>query len=470
MNIQTEKNFATSRWERVSYYNYYLGQNLAFIIVTSFLSVYYTTTLGISAAVVGTILLLARVWDALVDPVLATIIEKSNLRGGKFKPWIKLASFTVPILTVLCFGFEHQLLNAALGLRITYAAVTYLLWGTIFAASDAPSYALATVMTPYPEERNKLLSFLQINSMVGILLGVIGFPIVLNATNNNYMITILIFSVITFVFMYMARFTKERVKQEDRPSPSVKQILGSVVRNKYLVAIIGLSIISWGTNFAQAIAPYIGSDIYKDENVTSLILGVGLLPILLVAPFIPALIRKFGKIHLLGFSFVANIVLSLIIHFVGPHNLNLFLALSFVRAALSAPPMIIYSLFFADCMEYDCYKNGTRFEAATFAMQTLTSKISLAISGGLGLWLLAAVGFKESIAGQTVVQTQHTLDGMWAIYNLGPAVGCLLGLFILYKFYDLTEEKVKMMVDENMKRARIGQSSDVIQSSSNFKA
>ena len=71
----------------------------------------------------------------IVDPILAAIIERSNLKGGKFKPWVMLAAYTVPLLTVICFGFSDILIDQSLTVRIVYATITYFIWGTIYAAS-----------------------------------------------------------------------------------------------------------------------------------------------------------------------------------------------------------------------------------------------------------------------------------------------------------------------------------------------
>ena len=87
--------FLTTWRERLGYNSFWFGQNVLFMITSTFLAVYYTSTLGIPAAVVGTILLVARLYDALVDPILATIIERTNLKSGKFKPWVTLAAITV---------------------------------------------------------------------------------------------------------------------------------------------------------------------------------------------------------------------------------------------------------------------------------------------------------------------------------------------------------------------------------------
>jgi len=450
-NAKPKNAFVTKKSERFMYSSYFFGQNIIFFIVSSFLAVYYTSVLGISATTVGSILLLARIWDAFVDPTLATIIERLNLKSGKFKPWVNLASITVPIMTFLCFGFSHQLLAASEGVRIGYAAVTYLVWGTLYAAADAPAFAFSTVITPDPEERTVLLANNQITGIVGILVAVAAFPSVLKATDNNYMISVLIFSIIAFVVMSLTRFVKERVKS-NKKEPAIKEILHSLLNNKYLKTIVIVNIIANGVNFTNTLAPFVATDIYKDATKVSLILGIGILPVVLVAPFVPKLVNKYGKIKLMSFALAANALLSIVTYFVAYENFGLFLGVSVLKAMLIAPQLVIYPMFFADSVEYDCYKNGTRFEAVIFATQTFSSKIIGAISGGLGMWIIGIAGYKAATNGHAVTQTATTLKSLWTTFNLGGAVGCLIALFIFLKFYDLSEEQVKEMALANQSK------------------
>jgi Na+/melibiose symporter-like transporter len=108
--------YETKLRERVGYSSYFVGQNILYMFTTVYLSVYYSTALGISPLTVGTILLAARVWDAVMDPILSVFVEKSKLKGGKFKPWINSVSILVPLLTILMFAFTSQLAAAPGGL------------------------------------------------------------------------------------------------------------------------------------------------------------------------------------------------------------------------------------------------------------------------------------------------------------------------------------------------------------------
>lgn len=447
--------FVTSLRERLSYNSFWLGQNVLFIIVTSFLAVYYTSALGIPATVVGTILLFARLYDAVIDPVLATLIERLHLKRGKFRPWVFLAAITVPVFTVLCFGFQGALAHQDLAIRIAYATVTYLLWGTVYAASDGPGYALGSVMSPEPAERNVILSNNHVAGLIGILLGIAALPQVLAATANNWLLSIGVFGVIGCLAMLPIRVAKERVSAEGRERPSIAQIWRGVLRNKYLMLTVVIGLIVNGANFATTLAPFVAGDIFHSPQSASLLLMLTILPVVIIAPFGGRLIRRFGKIPLLAFSLIAGAVLSVIAFLFCRESFTLMLAVSALKGVVLAPQVFMFSLLFADSIEYDYYTNKSRYEAATFSMQTMMAKAGTAISGAVGLWVIGLAGYQSSVSGATVTQSAGAVDAMWAVYNLGAAIGSAIGAVILLKFYDLTEAKLAVMVAENKKHEHL---------------
>lgn len=444
----SKPNFLTSRKERLGYYGYFIGQNIIYIFVTLFLSVYYTTALGISPAVVGTILLIARVWDAVNDPMLSILIEKANLKGGKFKPWIKSVAFLIPILTVVIFSFTDLLTALSLGARIAYATITYIIWGMTYTISDAPAYALATVMTTETRERNSLISFSRIGALIGILIAMVVGPTLVDTLGGNWFLTAVILSVIGFIFLLMINTTKERVKSVNQ-SPTLKQILGAIFQNQYLVIIVLTLIFLNGFNFGMTITPFLAADVFGDPGLASIMLGLTMLPMVIAAPLLPRFAEKFGKNKIMITSLAVVPFFSVITYFVGYESFPIYMVLSILKTVLSSFSLIIGTLYFADCIEYDFYRKGTRFEAAVFSAQTFTNKAMGAISGAGAMWLLAFFGYKESLAGETIVQTQAAIDGIWMTSTLGPGVGAAIALIIFLKFYDMDENKLQKMGEDS---------------------
>lgn len=440
----TKPVFQTTRKERMGYYSYFLGQNIIYLFVTLFISIYYTTALGIPAAVVGTIILVARVWDAINDPMLAILVEKTNLKSGKFKPWIRSVAIAIPILTVLMFSFTDFLTGASLGVRITYATITYIIWGMTYTISDAPAFAMATIMTSDMDERNSVISFSRMFALIGILIAMVVGPQVVEATGGSYMMASVVLAVLALVFLLGINWSKERVKSEQK-SPTLKDILQAIFHNKYLVIMVVTIVFMNGFNFGMTITPFVAADIFGDPGLTSIIMAASLLPMAIAAPLLPAVSRKFGKNPLMKFSLAVIVVFSIIIYFFGRESATMYIVLNLLKVTLSAFSMIIGSLYFADAIEYDYYRKGLRFEAAVFSAQTFSNKAMSAVAGAGAMYLISMFGYKESMAGEVVSQTAQAIDGVWITATLGPAVGAFIALIIFSLTYDLNEKKLKQM-------------------------
>jgi glycoside/pentoside/hexuronide:cation symporter, GPH family len=433
--------FITKRSERYGYYSYFVGQNIIYFFVTFFLSIYFTNYLGIPAAIVGTILLLSRIWDAINDPLFSLLIEKTRLKQGKLKPWVTVVAILIPLSTILIFSFTNLLVEASLTVRVIYVTATYLLWDLFYTVSDAPAWAMSTVMSPNIDERDHLISFAKLFGFAGIILAVVLGPLLNEALNYNWMISATILSVAAMAFMIIVAFTKERVEPEDN-TPSMKEIFEVVGKNKYLLIYLVTIIIAGIFSFGNALTPYIANELFNDGTVNTLILGASILPTLLIAPFMPLLIRKFGKINLVKFTSIIGIVLSIITYLLGYTNLMVYVAITLVRGILISPSYIIGSMFFADAVDYGFATIGRRLEAATFSLQTFSTKVTSAFSSGLALWLIALYGFKETTIGNVIYQTQQVKDGIWLLSNLGPVLGMALSLIVFWVYYDLSEDKL----------------------------
>ena len=149
-----KKQFTTTKGERVSYGMYAFGAILSYYVIMSFLQL-FMTDLGIPAAMVGLIFIFAKVWDAINDPVFGVMVDKVNLKGGKYKPWLRIAGLTIPVTTILLFIIPS---GASIQVKVIWSAVAYVLWDTAYTMYDVPMNAIVTAMTENQEERNKLYS------------------------------------------------------------------------------------------------------------------------------------------------------------------------------------------------------------------------------------------------------------------------------------------------------------------------
>ncbi len=438
----SNQNFETNKKERFGIYSYFFGQNMIYFLQMMFLSIYFINALGIPAIIVGNIILVARIWDAVNDPMLSILVEKTNLKSGKFKPWIKSVSIAMPIVTILVFNFTGVLNDASLTVRIAYASIMYISWGMLYTISDAPAFALITVMTSNQEEKNGIISFARFAAM----LGVIFFILLSGIIGENISMVAIVTSVLAFVFLQGINFTKERSVAKDTKTPTLKEIVRTIFGNKFLVAYVVTSVMYGLTAFGMPLMPFVANDLFQNPAVMQILMLLMIGPVVLAAPIMPKLIKRYGKKTLLNVTYGSTIVMGIIMYFAGYSNLPLFIGLSFIKGLLAAPLLVIGSLVYSDIIEYSEYTKGDRFEAATFSAQTFSAKALGALSGGLGTILLGAYGYVE---GAGVVQSAETLNGIWVLYNLAPGIGALIALIVLNKFYTLKESDVVEMAAAN---------------------
>lgn len=442
-------NYETSRHERLSYYTFFTGQNIIFMFVTIFISIYYTSVLGLSAGTVGVIFLLARVWDAVNDPILSIMVERSRFKGGKFKPWVNAIAWGVPIATVLIFAFGDYLSEQTMWLRVTYAFITYVGWGMLYTVSDAPAYAIGSVMTQNKDERNVIYSFVRFGGFVGMVIAMVSAPWLVEKLGGKWTLAAVIMCITAMILMLTIRTVKERhvVEQE---VPTLKQILGTVTGNKYLLMFILAFVFIGGSNVAFTLMPYIARDVFNDSSLSSLFLFAMIGPAMLASPLVPIGIRKVGKIATFAWASAALAILSVITWILGYEHIELFIALTMIKAIALGVTLIMPSIFIADCIEYGYIRSGKRLEAVTFATQTFANKATTALGGAIAMGYLAMVGFVQSTGGAVVQQPPQVIQGMWDALNLGNAIGATTGLAIFLYSYKLTDQVLANLKPDNL--------------------
>ncbi len=432
----------------MGYNAYFAGQNMLFFLIMTYLNIYLTNTLGIPVVTVGTIFLIARVWDAVNDPLMSILVEKAHFKGGKFKPWVKGVAIVLPLFTIVLFSFTNVLVEASMGVRITFALVTYIIWGMIYTISDAPAFALSTAMTDNSEERTSIIASTRLFAMLGIVMLMVIINPILKMTDDNWFLTSAIVSCIAMILLLGINFTKER-RQSRTETPGLKSIIRAIVSNKYLVIYVIAYIAFMATNFTTVLNAYISTDLLENSALIPIITIVTMAPVLFIAPFLPKILKKVSKITIIRAVFGVTVLLSLAQYFIGYDNFALFMVLIVLRGLFFVPINIISALFFIDCIEYSENTTGDRFEAATFSAQTFSAKAGQALAGTLSMWLIGLAGYVSSTSGEEIVQTQEALDGVWAVYTITPAIGAAIAFILFTKLYNLTEAKVDVMANEN---------------------
>ncbi|HEY5563724.1 MAG TPA: glycoside-pentoside-hexuronide (GPH):cation symporter [Clostridiaceae bacterium] len=431
--------YRTSSLERVSYGSYFFGQNVIYTLQFQFLSFFYTESVGLSIASASLLLLIARLLDAFYDPLMGAIVDKHLFKSSKYLVWLRIVTYTVPLSLVFVFFSIGQTYSV----KLIFAYATYLVWGMLYTMSDSPLFSLSTAMTDNIFERDKLISY----GRLAAALAAISSAVFMSLKGGvGWTGSISIYALISFLAMFPLQFlAKERIQYKRSSNITFKKIFTFLFKNKKLmIYYVGFLAIS-STNTLQTMAVYFANSNLGDAGKVTIIMGISVLPVVILAPMLPMIIKKFGKRNITIFCCIMTVFMCLLQYFAGYDNFALFLALAAIRVAFMQLPLLIYGMFTADCIEYGAFINGERTEAIAFSVQTLMTKLSGALCVTLSLQMMGFFGYVT----QGKTQTPEALHGIWIIMSLVPIVGYLIMLIVMTFFYKLSETQVSEMMATN---------------------
>ncbi|MEI6057184.1 MAG: MFS transporter [Lentisphaerota bacterium] len=442
-------NDKVSKKEIASYVGYGVGECISFGLAGSFTLIFYTDVFGISAVSASLIFLLARAWDAVIDPIVASVMDTIHSPIGKFRVYMKYVPLFVVITTVLCFVKPDFGVEA----KIVYAGITYLMWGTVYAMSDVPFWSMSAVMTQDPIERSKLVTYAGLAVSVGGAIPLFCFPFLIkhfgaSSPAHGYFWGTIILMVVAFILMNNGyRNTRERVTRSEE-KVKLSQVFKTLWANKPLFLVLLAFFTNLFSNVASAIAVYFftynmnAPEMLSIYGVINMCCAFGLV-------LIPYILTKCQKKSLLIIFCAIDIVLRILFfYWIGYSNLVTFFIMVALTGIMTSVSWPILSAMIGDTIDYAEAKTGNRCEAIMFAGQTFTGKLAIAVSGGLVGLILILVGYKPNVQ-----QSSFALKAIFFSVVLLPAVGSLLKIIIL-QFYHFTEDKlkeVKLQIAESKK-------------------
>ncbi|MDR2888284.1 MAG: glycoside-pentoside-hexuronide (GPH):cation symporter [Lachnospiraceae bacterium] len=432
--------FRTSGIERWGFALFMAGQAIINTFMGSFFQV-FLTNIGITAAMVGVLFLVARIWDAINDPLFGGIVDRTSLGSGKFLPWLRAANVMLPLVVVLLFAIPN---NLSVGMKFFWAFVAYLLYDVAYTMCDVPIFAMTSAVTDQVHERISIMSRNTVLSTVTIILVSIVVPAVypvIGAFNTAIGVAVLA----AILMFFMSRFAKERYINKDAEKVTLRAMLRYVKENKYLgIGFAGICILSV-TSMTNTVVAYFAIYNLGDMGmITSLTLFMTL-PAIAIGVIMPALTKRFDKFHLLMFGVIGHNVLNVIIYFVGYQNMTIFNILMLVRGIFFGLQLILQLQFTGDFVEYGEYKTGKRLQGTAYSIQTFVFKFMNALPAAIAMFILAAFGFVE---GDGAVQPQSAIDAIWFLFILSPVVGGILSLPIFAR-YKLRDKNVQIMAAAN---------------------
>lgn len=435
------------------------GNDLTFLLSSSFLLKFYTDVMDVDAYVVGIIMMIARFVDAFTDVAMGRICDKSKMTpAGKFKPWIRRMCGPVAIVSFLMY--QSSLSGLPKPAKIAYLFITYILWGSVFYTSiNIPYGSMASAISENPDDRQSLSTF---RTMGGVLAGAIIMAVVpliiYNKVNGNEVISGAKFTLVAGICSVLAiicyllcyHFTTERVRpeisQEQLKKNNIGKMLSNAFKNRALISIIVATIFMLISQLTiQQMANYVFPNYYGNAKIQSLsvvMMGGGMI---IAAVIAKPLAKKFGKAEIsVASNMVAGIVCFLL-YFIRPQNVWVYVALQFLCwFGLGIFSMVVWALI-TDVIDYSEIKNGIREDGSVYALYSFARKLGQALTSGLSGALLSMIGYKKSTAFD-----KNVVEGIFDISTLLPAISFILLALILWFWYPLK----KKLVDENVEFLR----------------
>ena len=455
----TPHGYMTTRKERISYWSFFIGQNIYYNITAAFISTYLAMQ-GIPLAKVGMVLLIVKVWDAVNDPIFGFLFDRIRFKNGqKSLPWIRVAVALFPVVTIVLFSIPSGLSEAG---KLWWFGISYILWDTVYTISDVPVYSMLTTMTDNLAERSSLLSINRVYSGAGVLIYGVVLPLLIGESVGmrvGWAVAVLsVFSVLTMLPLCFNCKERNYKPEEQDESFTPRQMLRYLRSNKYLLIYYAGFCFTDALRTSGAVLLFVSFYLFGNSGYSILLNILNMVPGVFAAMLVPRLLRRFDKFKTLFWCNIANILLGLAIYFAGYGGTVFFLVMTVIRCIPMSIVGILNYMFTPDCAEYGEYISGISARGITFAIQTFSTKLTSAISSSLALFLLGlfrwvsveAESFAE-LAGMGIRQSDAALNGLWFVYALVPVIGMMIST-VFYLFYKLNDADVQIMAACNAGR------------------
>ena len=423
----------TSR-EKYSYGIGAYGKDLACGIVYTFLMIYFTDVVGINPAFVGTLFLMARLWDAINDPIMGMIVDNTRSRFGKFRPWIFIGTILNSVVLFLLFR-KPDLEGTSLYL---YYSVMYILWGMTYTIMDIPYWSMIRTLATTKEDREKISVVPRIfASLGGLTVTTFGIALVNKLGNGNQIKGFEYFALgIIIIFIISTIVTCINVKEKtqvqvNNEKVNIKQAFNILKQNDQLLVFIGIVL---AYNLAMQLAG--GAAIYYFKYVAGKESLFSLYSFFKVAEIgglmlFPVVTRKIGRQQVFRMATILpmfGLITLFISGLIAPQSI-LFISVSAVLLNLGSGFLLgSTTVMLADIVDYGEYKLGSRNESIIFSAQTLLVKLASALSGWLIGVGLSLIGYVAGAA----VQSNITIIGIRVIMTIIPSIVALV-MYVIYK-------------------------------------
>jgi sugar (glycoside-pentoside-hexuronide) transporter len=414
------------------------GQNAVLTAVSTFITLYLVQFAHISVQgifIVSAILAGAKAIDAVTDPVVGTIIDRTHTRWGKMRPFILFSALPVVVLTTLLFSVP----SGSQAFKLVFFGICYVLWGIAYSFCDVPLWGLIGSAFGDQAARNRVVASVRAFGAISLGIATLGVqPLALalsfgpTTTAGGWSLAILAVSVVGFgLYLLAFFFVRERPLDVENARLTARQLYGTLFRNTPLLMVLIGSILGFGRNIVQVGGALFVVIAYKNSSLFPLVGGAIIAGIVLAAFLTPVMLRRTTSRTLAIASSLVGTVLYLLMYFVDFQNLLATVIFIFLTGLTLGIFLVVQATMIADAVDDVEKRTGVRNDGISFATLTFVSKLMAAAAVGVFGLFVAFAGYHSGV--HVTFAMQQTV---WLSLTIVPAISCLLSA-IPFWFYRL---------------------------------
>ncbi len=436
---------------------------LVFGLVQSVLQKYYTDVLGIGVVSIMTMFIVARIWDAINDPMWGRIIDGTKVwSDGRYRHWLKVFCVPVAVSAILMFVKIPGLTESG---YLVYAYVTYILFGMLYTCINIPYGSLAQVITSDDKERSSLSVFRSIGSTFGampamVLISLCYVKLADGRSVMSYQKIIIGVSAIAVLcvlgFLLSYNWTRERVKTQ--PSPKAKgetfRVIKILLRSRPFMAVSIASMLFLSAQmFSQSYYSYLFNYYFNAPGLTMLPTACQYLPVAVIMFFAGKMGNRFGRRDVCAYGMLLAGAFNLLLYLMGTKSVWLYLLVCLMSGIGSAFLFLLVWSLATDAIDYNEVTYSLHDEATSYSVYSFMRKLGQTVSAVLVNMALLRIGYTDNVLNATNI-TEGTLKRMYADSVLIPAVLYLL-VFVLLRFvYPLGKQQIAQLRDKKEESLR----------------
>ncbi len=442
--------------EKIGYGFGDMASSMFWKLFGSYLMIFYTDVFGMSAAVVGTMFLITRIWDSIFDPIVGIVADRTESRWGKFRPYLLYLAVPFALIGILTFVTP----NFSMTGKIVYAYITYSLMMMAYSAINVPYASLLGVISPNPKDRNVLSTYRMLFAYLGSFIALLLFMPMVNmfsigrTEQMGWTLSVSVIAVICAMLFYGCfALTRERVVAINKEKTSFKDDIKDLIENKPWWILLGSGIAALIFNSIRDGATvyyfkyYIVEENYSTISfmglpfvLSGLYLAVGqmanIIGVILAAPISNTIGKK--KTYIISMSLAT--VLSVVFYSFDRENIGMIFLFQILISICAGSIFPLLWSMYADCADYSELKTGNRATGLIFSSSSMSQKFGWALGSAITGWLLGYYGFRAN-----EIQSPETIHGIKMFLSWFPAIGTVLSV-IFISMYPLSEKKMEDVV------------------------